>query len=313
MNHHLHQQPKIFTLGHRHTQNIFDGVVEITEKIDGSQFGFGMLDGELRCRSRKKQLVIDHPDGMFTRAVETVRTFRDKLQPNMVYLGEYLQKPKHNVLAYDRIPKNHIALFGAYLNGVPINDHNDLKAIAKHLGIDVVPLLYHGFIKVNNLDDVLGLLNDLLEKESFLGGPLVEGLVIKNYFKMQVISGLPDPYIPLTSAKYVSEKFKEKMDKNHKEGANKIGKFQELINMYKTDARWDKAIQHLKEDGRLAGEPKDIGPLIAEIKRDITEECRDEIMVALYDIFMPQILTNAINGFPEYFKQKLLETFNDNL
>ena len=37
--------PKIFTLGDRHTQGIFDGEVEITEKIDGSAIAFGMING----------------------------------------------------------------------------------------------------------------------------------------------------------------------------------------------------------------------------------------------------------------------------
>jgi hypothetical protein len=37
---------KIFTLGGPYTQGIFDGPVSITEKVDGSQFNFGMCQKE---------------------------------------------------------------------------------------------------------------------------------------------------------------------------------------------------------------------------------------------------------------------------
>ena len=39
--------PKIFAIGQDYIKDIFDGEVEVTEKIDGSQFVFGKLAGEL--------------------------------------------------------------------------------------------------------------------------------------------------------------------------------------------------------------------------------------------------------------------------
>jgi len=44
---------------------LFDGEVTIEEKVDGSQFSFGLIDGELQCRSHNQQLVIDEPEKMF--------------------------------------------------------------------------------------------------------------------------------------------------------------------------------------------------------------------------------------------------------
>lgn len=40
--------PKIFALGTQYTEGIFDSEVEITEKIDGSQFNFGKIEGSPR-------------------------------------------------------------------------------------------------------------------------------------------------------------------------------------------------------------------------------------------------------------------------
>lgn len=43
--------PKILHLGDKAIRDIFDEEVEITEKVDGSQFGFGIVEGELIIRS----------------------------------------------------------------------------------------------------------------------------------------------------------------------------------------------------------------------------------------------------------------------
>ena len=41
-----HGFPKIYAVGSTEVQDVFDGVVEITEKVDGSCIGFGKIDGE---------------------------------------------------------------------------------------------------------------------------------------------------------------------------------------------------------------------------------------------------------------------------
>lgn len=47
--------PKIFAIGTKYIDSIFDNEVEITEKVDGSQFAFGKIDGEVYCRSKGNQ------------------------------------------------------------------------------------------------------------------------------------------------------------------------------------------------------------------------------------------------------------------
>lgn len=107
--------PKIFAMGTRYIADILKEEVEVTEKVDGSQFGFGKIDGEVICRSKGKIQPLDNPDKMFKEAVEYVLSIEDKLAEGNFYYAEYLQKPKHNNLKYGRIPNNHLILLGFYI------------------------------------------------------------------------------------------------------------------------------------------------------------------------------------------------------
>ena len=63
--------PKVYALGHPATKDIFSGEVLVEEKIDGSQFSFGVIDGVLRTRSKS----CEPPDGrMFDLAVSAAKT-----------------------------------------------------------------------------------------------------------------------------------------------------------------------------------------------------------------------------------------------
>lgn len=44
--------PKIYALGQRWNHGIFEDLVQVEEKIDGSQFSFGFVDGKVECRSK---------------------------------------------------------------------------------------------------------------------------------------------------------------------------------------------------------------------------------------------------------------------
>lgn len=43
--------PKVYNLGHSAIKDLFHDEVVIQEKLDGSQFSFGIVDGEFRRRS----------------------------------------------------------------------------------------------------------------------------------------------------------------------------------------------------------------------------------------------------------------------
>ncbi len=289
--------PKILHIGNKQISDLFDGVVEITEKVDGSQLGFGKVNGELFVRSKGKEQDLDNPDKMFEGAVEFVKTIADKLPDNITLYGEWLSKPKHNVLAYDRTPKNGIALFGVY--NPETQEHYGMDIIsewAEQLGVDTVPLLFKGEA---NAQAVL----DMVDKtDSFLGGQKIEGVVVKRYTPWMFMGNIP---LTVMSGKYVSEKFKEVHARDWKKEHTDKGKLEVAISQYKSEARWNKAIQHLREDGELTGSPSDIGRLIKEVRLDITLEEKENIKEELWKIYKDDFMRHAVSGLPEWYKKKL--------
>lgn len=288
--------PKIFAIGTDYIANIFQSEVEITEKIDGSQFDFGKIDGDLYMRSKGKMLYQENPEKMFLEAMEYVQSIRSNIPDNTIFYTEYLQKPKHNNLAYENTPRNHLYLFGisdSLQNFFP----NELNDYAKLLDIDPAELLYKG--KISDVSEI----HALLEHESYLGGPKIEGIVVKNYNQPFLLGNRP---IPLMAGKYVSEAYKEKAKQWSMKFTGK-GKWETFKMQFRTEARWHKAIQHLRDNGELENSPRDIGNLIKEIQRDITEEEQENIKKFLWHEFGIEILRYAARGFPEWYKEKLLE------
>jgi len=292
----IQSYPKILHLGDKHLSSIFNEPVEITEKIDGSQFVFGKIGGQLQCRSKGKIMSLDAPEKMFQLAVGHASIIEHALIEGYIYFTEYLQKPKHNILSYNKIPLNHLALFGLLRpDGTWVETHEGIFNAAFNIGIDVVPLLYFG--KINNIEEVF----TLIDQESCLGGPKVEGVVVKNYKEYFIA----DRLISVMAGKYVSEKFKEKHANDWKAQNTGKGKWEMYVQQFKTDARWQKAIQHLMERGELEENPRDIGKLIKEIQRDIIEEEKEEIKNVLWKNFGEQVLRYSISGFPEWYKENL--------
>jgi len=297
--------PKIFAVGSTYIPQLFDNEVEISEKIDGSQLNFGKIDGELFIRSKGKQIFIESPDKMFQKGIDYILSIQEKIEDNAVYYCEYLQNPHHNLLEYERVPKNNLILFGVSTSiDSFVKDYNTLQLWADKLDIEVVPLLYHG--KIDNPEQLLA----FLVEDSVLGGTKIEGVVIKNYSQPFLLGGQP---IPLMMGKYVREDFKEvAREKWGKEHTSK-GKWETFKESFKTEARWEKGIQHLKEKGELENSPRDIGKLIAEIKQDIVTEEQDDIKDFLFREFGDELLRYATSKFPEFYKEKLLkDSFKEN-
>lgn len=294
---HVPEYSSIYYPGHPAIQGIFSSDVLIEEKIDGSHFSFTVdpVTGELFCRSSGKQVIVDAPDKLFEKAVETAKSLKEQLVKGWVYRGEYLEKPQHNTLKYDRIPNKYIILYDVMI-GLETYLPYELKKIeADRLGLEVVPKFYEG-----RIDDIRQL-EQYLERKSILGDVLVEGIVVKNY---NVFTS--EKKVALL--KYVSEDFKEthriEWRKNNPTQGDIV---KQMIQTYKTEARWRKAVQHIKEAGQLNGTYQDIGLLIKEIPADVKKECEEEIKEKLFAHFWPQIQRGITAGFPEWYKQYLEE------
>lgn len=309
--------PSIFNMGHRAIKDLLNGYVNVEEKVDGSQFSFGLVEASpadivhceivgvpyaLKIRSKGAVMHIDAPERMFAQAAETVKTLANKLHPGWTYRGEFLAKPKHNSLAYDRTPKHHIILFDVSTGEQEYLNYDSKVSEGARLGLEVVPRLFMG--KITSVDEFRKFLGTV----SVLGGQTIEGVVVKplNY-------DLYGTDKKVLMGKFVSEAFKEVHRKIWGE-SNPTGKdiITRIGDQYKTPARWNKAIQHLREAGKLEDSPRDIGPLIKEIPVDVLKECEADIKDELFKWAWPHIRRASTAGFPEYYKELLLKKSFEN-
>lgn len=288
--------PKSFNLGHSQLAELFADPVLIEEKIDGSQFSFGIFNGELKVRSKGKEMVVDAPEKMFTLGVEYVKSIQHLLTDGYTYTGEFLSKSKHNTLAYDRTPKNNIILFDVRMAEEAYMSYEEKAAEAARLGLEVVPCIFVGTVSTPST------LHELLERVSVLGGQKIEGFVVKNYNKFGVDK-------KALMGKYVSEAFKE-IHGGEWKAANPSSSdiIYQLGEQYTTPARWNKSVQHLKERGELTNSPKDIGLLMKEVNLDVLAECKEEIKEALFKYAWPKIARRITSGLPQWYKDELVKS-----
>jgi len=287
-----------YNLGHKALDEFWTGdPVYVQEKIDGSQISFGVINGEIFLRSRNQMINLDDP-GMFGKAVETVRQMRDagNLVAGYTYRGEYLMKPCHNTIKYDRVPTGNIILFDIDKGDQDYVDPQFIDII----GLESVPV-YRVYSEKPTYDE----LKVWLERDSILGGTKIEGIVLKNY----TVFGRDKKVL---MAKLVSEKFKETHNKSWKErNPNRNDVIDQIIGDYRTDARWEKAVQHLTESGDLQHAMQDIPVLMKEINQDVLRECEEEIKEILFKHAWKNISRGITRGMPEWYKEKLARGMDD--
>ena len=295
MPHRIPSYSKVYALGHAAVLDILNKPVVIQEKLDGSQFSFMLdMDGRLWMRSRGANINPQQPPKLFDKAVDTVRSRQDMLLPGAVYRSEAVCTKKHNTLAYGRIPEGGLALFDIDING--LQNYVEIETLhneAARIGLECVPTFKQA--KISSLDEVV----ELMDRESFLGGPKVEGIVFKSR-ELFTFDG------KAMMAKHVSEEFKEKHRGNPEyKITGRTELLLEISNHLTTEARWQKAVQHLAEQDKLLGEPKDIGSIVAEVQRDVLEEEGDWIKEKLMQWAWRTIRKRVAYGLPEWYKNKL--------
>ena len=285
-----------FNFGHRALGMLFDGEVVVQEKIDGSQISFGVFDGELSIRSRRQEVHIGEKS-MFGLAIEYIQSIRDKLKKEYKYRGEFLAKPKHNTLCYDRVPKNNIILFDIDKGDQDYMSPGELEREAIRLDLEFAPYLALWVEK-----PTIEKLQETSNHKSILGNVIMEGIVIKNYNRYDEQSK------KTLMGKYVTEKFREKHTGDWKKrNPGQIDVIMKIIEEYSTEARWMKAVQHLKEEGKIKGEVQDIGILLKEVSVDIFNEDGEQIKERLMKYFWKKIARGVTRGLPEWYKNYLME------
>ena len=302
--------PQVFNLGHKAIVDLLKDPVVVQEKVDGSQFSFGLMhlggwEGahtahELKMRSKGCKVTPENA-GMFKLAVEAVAKRVHLLTPGFIYRGEFLAKPKHNALAYDRTPKDYIILYDIQRGAGDFLSPVEMELEANRIELETVPFYSVNMDPQNmSLENCMTWLKSLLDVTSILGGQKVEGVTIKNYTRFGFDAK------PLFG-KYVSEKFKEVHAKEWKIEHPHGGDILDILTArYRSEARWMKAVQHLRERGELEDSPRDIGKLFKEVPTDLLKECKDEIMTILFDWAWKRKLSRSITaGLAEWYKELL--------
>jgi hypothetical protein len=292
--------PKIYNLGHRAVRELLCRPVLVQEKVDGSQFSF-LVDSQskhLVFRSKSTEVFSSDP-GMFRAGVESITAIKHLLHPGWIYRGEYLRQPKHNALTYQRTPANNVILFDICVGPGDYLSPEMVQSEAYRIGLESVPNLFIGTI-TSEAD-----LRQYLDRESILGGPKIEGVVVK-----PVTYDHRDADGHVLFGKYVSEAFKEVHTGKAKSPAFKGHLPGDIIERlgaaYGTEARWQKAIQHLRDAGQIQDSPQDIGPALNEVKRDTLDECREELKEKLLEWAWPQLARRITRDLPQWYKDQLL-------
>ena len=300
----MFKYPKILHIGAPLVATIFFNEVEVSEKLDGSQCRIELTDDAVMVGS-KNQGIADH--GMFEIAHEQGERIHSETDwrqfgSEITLFCEFLAEPKHNTIEYDRVPLNHLYLFGAMIG----TDHmvtGGLIEMAKYLGIDPPNIM--GCELIESAEE----LKEFMTHESYLGGSPVEGVVIKNYNRtydpLQVHSqefiGYP------MAAKYVREDFKVANAKQWNTVSRKTG-VDAIIEMFFVGERFQKTVQHLNEEGKITYTKKDLQYLIPEFFDDLMDEKKEAmtnmIMGDVFKVIKRRASHYVVQSYIEYLTER---------
>ena len=264
---------------------------------------------------------IDNPQDLFSKPMEEITNlakgntlFNQCLRDGMMFRAEAVSRPKHNSIKYDRTPKYNVVIFDVEHEG-RILDPKQLTDLCIDLGFEMAPIYYEGMVEEDSIEKYL-------DHKSILGNVSVEGVVVKRTYNQLYVHPFRSinkeeanhsdlaMFMP-ARLKLVSTKFRELNDKEWKgESADSV--YEKIGKKYNTEARWNKVIQHAKEDGLLENKPKDIGYLIKALVDDILEEHIEDIKDELFNSAIKKLKSGFTRGFPEYYKCVLADQGQEN-
>ena len=274
------------------------GDIYVEEKYDGSQFRFMQhADGTREFGSKNVVFQPGVPEKSFTAAVDSANAALDRFAAAGVsgvdayFVAEYLRSPKHNTLAYSRVPRGNLVLFEAEIGGVPV----DVVEVAEVMQLEPVRV-----IEVRKTFPSLSEVDAYFNEESSLGGTRIEGVVCKAYDTYITVDGVPRRLM----LKYVQSGFKELNARQWHQGESPVDFVSSLFNY---DAIYTKALGHLRDNGSYTGTLRDIKPLIDLVEADLDEEYAEAIKEMLYQRFKHDIQRRLIRGIPQFYKAYLAE------
>lgn len=229
--------PKIYRVGHRETEGIFDGgVVVVEEKMDGANVRW-MYDPDkgLRFGSRNIELTDSKDPGQFKKFKEWLDDFDVKdFTPYYVYYGEYMIPHSINY-DWDKVPT--VLGFDVYdPQSERFLNYDTVKDEFERLGIPLVPVI--DIRDSNEIKADPSYLETVIPVSRYYSGK-AEGVVFKNYDKQLF-------------AKLVSEEFREVNAQTFgksKKQAKKESPESYLLEKYVPPHRVEKIIRKLMDEG----------------------------------------------------------------
>lgn len=297
--------PKVLGLGQPLLSEIFDDPVDLSSKIDGSQVRIHLTESNVQCGSKNVDIADDKMFNIAHRQTERIWNENQwKMWGSDITLfTEFLNKPKHNVLSYSRVPKNNLYLFGALIDGKHLKTE-ELIELATEIDIEP-PHIIASQVKIDNPED----LNSYLETESVLGGTKVEGIVIRNSYRSYpplLVSTMAFDGYPLVG-KLVRDDFKERLNVEWSGKKQRETPLNKVASEFFTDARFRKAIQHLNDEEKITYEMNNLKDIIPEFYSDLIDEERQEIMELALDDFWRQLKRKSDNFVVKEWKRYLVD------
>lgn len=303
MPHALESYGKVHQLSDLTLKGLLDEPCYVQEKVDGSQFSFGVDgdDGRLLVRSRGAMLNVKQPQKLFSLAIQTAEMLHKagRLKKGLVYRGEAVCSPRHNKINYKAVPAGGIVLYDVF----SVADNKELsrtqtESLAKELGLLYAPVL--GVFENPKEEITPEVLKKIAEKtKSVINSSVgVEGVVIKRCDKeFRNLDG------KIGRGKYVCDEFKE-ID-NTKKSAEQ-NDFNSLAQVFAPEARKDKMIQRLKESGEYTGTMKDMGKMVPMLIADVEEECMQEMQDLVYKFVRKKVHKGLTSDLAQWLKDKLM-------
>ena len=151
-------------------EKLFDGEVEIWEKIDGGNVGIMKEKGKIYLQKKTGHIDNSHPQYTYFKDIWYYEN-KHKLDKLPDGIGVYFENMRcvHTV-KYDKLPDYLIVIDIYDLTTDKFLSHNECEKICNKCGLSLAPLLYKGPIKKD----------ELIIPELSHYGDYCEGIVVKN-------------------------------------------------------------------------------------------------------------------------------------
>lgn len=284
----------IVRYGHKSTQDVLnkgDNII-IQEKIDGANASFSVVNGELKCWSRNRELNTENTlNGFYDWAKENID--KDKLLEGVIYFGEWTTPHK---VVYEG-HTNQFFLYDIY--NMYLEEYVSFSMVkdeAKRLGLQLIPVFFEGeFESFEQLMSYVGR-TDLGGK--LKGQPTGEGIVVKNV-------NYRDKFGKQMFVKLVVDAFREvQRQKQPKDPKKRFSEAELKVHECVTLPRVEKQVFKLIDNGLLDKDYgiEDMGFLIKNVTPMLAEDILKEEMQD-FDLSVKDVQTYMTKVLPLVLKE----------